>query len=442
MSYFPRRAGVALLAVLLTVGADDGSRVRPRSVEPDSLTVDYEISGLHVVQRLNRANDLVVVSLYLLGGTRQLSERTAGIEPLLLRAAANGTEHYPDGQSDRAMARTGSVEVLGPGADWTVVGFVALRQDLDSAWHVFADRLTHPTLTAEALRLARADMLTTVRRRYSDPDERIRLIANQATFANHPYALDPEGTEASLLGLKAEDLVLYARTQMVTSRMLLVVVGNCERATVESLVTATIGHLPHGDYRWTLPPPVPRQKESRWLIEPRVVPTNYILGYFTGPPASNDDYAAFRVATDILSSLLFETIRVEHGLSYAAHAPFLERAVGVGGMYASTPEPERVLPMMFDQIRVLLRDEIDGFALRRYINHYILDYLAKSASNAAQAEFLAQSELYRGDYRLTDTYMQQLRRVGPQDVYKAADRYMRNIQWAYMGDTVRMVGAW
>jgi hypothetical protein len=32
--------------------------------------------------------------------------------------------------------------------------------------------------------------------------------------------------------------------------------------------------------------------------------------------------------------------------------------------------------------------------------------------------------------------------VSPEDIYKAVERYMLNIQWAYMGDTVRMAGAW
>ena len=442
MSGLPRHALLGVLAALLTLAADGASRTPPRASEPDSLTFGYDVSGVHVIQRVNRASDLVAVSLYLLGGTRQLTERTAGIEALLLDASANGTERYPDGQSERAMARTGAVETLEPLVDWTIVGFVGLRQHLDSSWQVFADRLMHPTLAPEAVRLARDELLASVRRRYADPDERIQLIANKVTFTGHPYALDPQGTEQSLLGLQAEDLAGYARTQIVTSRMLLVVVGNCERTKVESLVTATIGRLPHGAYRWTLPPPVPRQKESHWLIEPRALPTNYILGFFPGPPASSDEYAAFRVATDLLSSLMTHTIREEHGLSYAAYAPFLERAVAVGGLYASTPEPERVLPMMYDQVRRLQQTPIDIFSLRQYTNHYILEYLAQSATNAAQADFLARAELYLGDYRLTDKYLEQLRRVRPGDVYKAVERYMLNIQWAYIGDTVRMIDKW
>src|SRR3989442_5129815 len=47
------------------------------------------------------------------------------------------------------MDRTGSVVTLDPDVDWTVFGFRGLVTDLDAAWRVFADRVTHPTLADE-----------------------------------------------------------------------------------------------------------------------------------------------------------------------------------------------------------------------------------------------------------------------------------------------------
>jgi zinc protease len=223
--------------------------------------------------------------------------------------------------------------------------------------------------------------------------------------------------------------------------MLLVVVGNVERAQVESLVTATIGQLPRGEYKWTLPPPVHPQR-SRWLVEYRVLPTNYILGYFAGPAASSDEYAAFHVATDLLSSLLFESIRVKKGLSYAAYAPFQERAIAVGGLYASSPKPEEVLPLMVQQVRFLLSTRINRLGLSRYIDTYVLKSLQQSETDAAQADLLARAELYLGDYRKTDRFLRQLHKVGPDDVFHAANRYMLKPQWAFLGDTMRMIGKW
>ncbi|HKE91104.1 MAG TPA: pitrilysin family protein [Gemmatimonadales bacterium] len=412
-----------------------------RAIDPDSLTTMRQVAGLQTIQRINRGSDLVAVSLYLLGGTRQLSDRTAGIEALLLRAAQYGTDHYPGAASQRAMARTGAVETLDPEADWTLTGFIVLRPDLDSAWTVFADRLMHPTLDREAVRQAREQMLTDVRRRFADPDARIRIIANQGAFTGHPYALDPEGSEQSLGAIDQNDLEVYART-LVTSRMLLVVVGNVDTATISALVTRTLGRLPQGDYKWTLPPGLPHADRSHWLIETRDLPTNYILGYFTGPAVSSPDYAPFRVATDLLSSRLFEVIRVQHGLSYSAYAPFLERAMGVGGLYASTAKPEDVLPLMYDQIRDLVQEQYDSFLLHKFITSFRMEYISRNAADEDQADLLARAELYLGDYRQTDRFLQQLYRVGGEDVQRVANRYMRVIQWAYIGNTARMEGHW
>jgi len=183
----------------------------------DTLTVLYEVSGVRVIQRYAPASDIVAVRLYLLGGTQQLTERTAGIEALLLRASGLGTELFPGAEAHRAMDRTGSIVTLEPELDWTVFGFTGLAADLDAAWSVFADRLLHPTLSEQGVAQARARLLSDARRRYTEPDARLTAIAMQALFRSHPYALDPEGTETSLASLTVEDLKTYAREHIVTS---------------------------------------------------------------------------------------------------------------------------------------------------------------------------------------------------------------------------------
>src|SRR2546430_17444635 len=89
----------------------------------DTLTTSYQVSGVRVIQRVNLATDVVAVRLYLLGGTRQLTERTAGIEALFLRAAAYGTAQFKDDEARRALDRTGCGVALDPDLDWTVFGF-------------------------------------------------------------------------------------------------------------------------------------------------------------------------------------------------------------------------------------------------------------------------------------------------------------------------------
>lgn len=430
-------AAALLLARVLLAPAPGG----PGNGPPDTLTVAYDASGVRVIQRLLPNSDLVAVRLYLLGGTRQLTERTAGIEALLLRASASGTEQFPGAAARRAMDETGSVVTLEPDVDWTVFGFTGLAADLDAAWRVFADRLLHPALSEQGVAHARARLLSEARRRYTEPDERLQAIAMQALFRGHPYALDPQGTETSLAALTIDDLKTYQREQMVTSRMLLAVVGNVTRAHVESLVTATLGRQARGAYVWALPPAAPKGR-SHWLIEHRQIPTTYMLGLFAGPPPTSRSYWAFRVAIALLSSGLNRAIRTERGLSYAAYAPYRECAIPVGGAYVSTPKPDKVLGLMIGQIEELGSQQLDYFGLSRFIDSFGFEYLAENATAAGQADFLARAELYLGGYQHGDEFIKRLHGVSPRDIQSVVAEYMTAIQYAYLGDTTRMHGHW
>lgn len=430
-----------LLTGPLLLGARTAAGARRSQGAADTLTAAYDVSGIRVIQRLSPAEDIVALRLYLLGGTQQLTQRTAGIEALLLHASASGTERFPGTEAQRAMDRTGSMVTLDPGVDWTVFGFTGLVGDLDSAWAVFADRLLHPTLSDQGVAQARAQLLSEAHRRYTEPDQRLEAIAMQALFEGHPYALDPQGTESSLAGLTVDDLRSYARDQLVTSRMLLVVVGNVTRAHVESLVTATLGQEPRGDYHWALPQPPPKAR-PHWLIEHRQIPTTYVLGLFAGPPPTSRSYWAFRVATALLSSGLHRAIRTERGLSYAAFAPYHECAIPVGGAYVSTPKPDKVLSLMVNEIERLAGRELDYFALSRFIDSFSFDYLAENATAAGQADFLARAELYLGSYQRGAEFSKRLHGVSPRDVQLVVSQYMGSIQYAYLGDTTRMHGHW
>lgn len=430
---------LALLALALSTGVIQAMGGRE---VPAETTVTYEASSLRVIHRVISDREIVAVRLYLLGGTRQLTAATQGIEALMLRAAAH--------EFGAGMTRTGGRTILEPTADWTVTGFLALTEDVDSAWAAFARTLTGPALSfpdlsGAAIGRAREAMLAAARRRYSHPDLRIHAIASRVAFAGHPYGLDPEGTEGSLPALDSTALERYARDQFVKSRMLLVIVGDVPRAHVESLVATTLGRLPAGNYRWTLPPPVPR-RPSQWLIERRVLPTNYILGFFTGPDPRQEDYFAFYVASNLLSSRLQFSVRTERSLAYAAYAPFLDRAIPVSGVYASTPEPDTVYALMHHEISLLQSMDPDEptalYGLSRFLDQFVLDQLAQDVTSDAQADALGRAHLLFGDHRVADEFLRRLRRVRLWHVRRAANYYMRDIQFAFLGDTTRMRGKW
>jgi len=402
-------------------------------VAGSTTTVAYEVAGLRVIRRQTLASEVVAVRLYLLGGARQLTPATAGIEALLLRVL--------DLDHQREIARLGGQPIREIGFDWSVMGFLSLKQDFDSVWTAFGCQLMHPAPSIEGTARAKAELRGGARRRVSHPDLRIGTIAQLAAFPDHPYGTDVWGTEQTLKRLTRPNLERYAAEQFVTSRMLLVVVGAVSRADVESLVGATLAQLPRGDYQWALPPAVERRPRA-WLTEQRPLPTNYILGYFPGPPPTHDDYFGFLVATHLLSSGIAQAVRDQRSLSYAAYAPFLDRAIPVGGVYASTQRPALVYQIMKKEIGDLQADEVHPLALRRFVSQFRLDEIGRQMTNDGQADALGRAELLFGDWRVADDYFQRLERVRPSDVRRAAIKYMPNIELAYLGDTTKMEGKW
>lgn len=403
----------------------------------DTSTSEFDADGIHVILRHNNASDVVAANLYLLGGVQQLTPATQGIEAFLLAASERGTKHYPKDALRVATNKTGSVISIEPEDDWTVFGLHAIRATFDSSWAIFGDRVTSPTLDSADVELVRAQLVSAASQQRLHPDAELRIVADSLLFVGHPYALSTEGTERSLASISQAALKNYLATQFVKSRMLLVVVGNVDRPHLDALVRASLGRLPRGNYKWTSPPTVKNDKRAL-VVEPANLPTNYIIGYYAGPPASSPDYNALRIATAVLSGRFFTEIRSKRNLSYAVDAPFIERAVGTGGVYVTTVAPEQTLQLMRDEIDELQTELVDPAGLRRLVLQFITDYFLKNETNADQATFLARAELYEGDYRSADRFAADLRRVRPDDVRRAAREYMHNFRFVYIGDPSKL----
>ena len=395
-------------------------------------TEAFDVDGLRVIVRRNTANDVVAANLYLLGGTRQLTPATQGMEALLLAASEQGTRRYSREALRRAMARTGSTITIDPGEDWTLVSLRTIRAELDSSWALLAERVMAPRLDGPGVEIARAQLLGAARQRLASPDAHVAHVADSIALAGHPYALVPEGTEGSLAALSPAQLRAYHASQVVRSRMLLVVVGNVTRADVESLVGRTLAQLPRGDYTWAPPPALPAN--AGVTIVPRALPTNYILGYYAGPAATSRDYAALRVASAVLAGSLFAEIRGRHNLTYAVDAPFIERALATGGVYVTTVAPDTTLALMRGELELLRTETLAEEPLKRLVQRFITDYFLRNETNADQASFLARAQLYEGDYRVADAFVESLRSVTAEDVQRVARQYMREFRFVYLGD--------
>jgi len=144
------------------------------------------------------------------------------------------------------------------------------------------------------------------------------------------------------------------------------------------------------------------------------------------------------VATAVLAGRFFTEIRSKRNLSYDVDAPFLERAIASGGVYVTTVDPNATLAVMRAEVTRLQSELIDPDGLERLIQQFITDYFLKNETNADQATFLARAAIYQGDYRVANRFVEDLRRVRPEDVRRVARTYMHDFRFAYVGDPSKL----
>jgi zinc protease len=426
------RRKITLIAATCAAFATAGAQTAA-----DTLTSSFSVDGIPVILRRNTSNNVVVANVYLLGGVRQVTRANSGIEPFLLSVSERGTLHYPKAILRSKTSALGSDFVIDPHVDWTMFGARTITTVLDSAWAIFADRLMNPAIQPAEVELVRSQLLSAEKQERDDPDALASDIADSVAFAGHPYSISETGNATSLARITSTDLRAYQKSQIVKSRMLLVVVGDVTRAHLESLIHATLGRLPAGSYKWSLPDAVPVLLPSAALVQ-RDLPTNYILGYVAGPLASSSDYTALRVASTVLTGQMFAEIRGRQNLTYDVHSPFLERAASASGLYVTTVSPDTTLKLMKFFISQLKTETVTSEGLQRLELQFITQYFLDNETNASQADFLARSQLYQGDYRRAMSFVDDLKSVTPSAVQAAARKYINNFHWAYVGDTTKV----
>jgi zinc protease len=440
MSRHTRTLGASFSVVAMIATADHAGLSRrvpafPRSsVAADSLAVMYDVGGISVIQRRALAGETVAAEIYLLGGARQVDASTAGIEAVLLSASEYGTKSFPGAATREAESRTGSGVGVGVEPDWTTIGFVGLAEDFDSTWAIVADRLMHPTLDSTAVAIGKRHVLAAIAARTAGPDGIVRQMAESVAYAGHPYQNPTGGTVASVSALTPAAVRDYQANQVVGSRLLVVVAGNLTRARVEGAVQRTLATLPKGAYKWTLPEPW-KPTATTIAVKRQQLPTNYIFGLFGGPQASSAEVNALESGLGNIGGAANALMR-DSGLTYDAGAGMLSQGATGGVLHVSTGSPARALKIFNDWIDAYMTAnfrQVNGTA-----SNYASEYLSMMETPRSQVNILAESYLYHGDFRYRENFASTVRQMSPTDMQRALRAYLKNVQWAYLGDTMQL----
>ncbi len=390
-------------------------------------------NGLKVIHRYVASNEVVATRVYFRGGSRNITEKNAGIETLMWEVAQLGTKNFTKSQINREKDRVGTIISAGSGYDFSVIPSICIRKHFDRTWNLLTDIVLNPTFDEKEVALEKAKLINALRQEDDDPENQVESLSNRLLYTAHPYNNRPFGTIETINKFTAADLKAYHPTQLMTSRMLLVIVGNVTLEEIKRKVEASFGKLPRGDYKPVQPPSFQNTEKAELQVIDKAVPTNYIRGTFPAPSIGDPDYPAVMVVQEILKVLFHREVRDKRNLSYAPGFDLSTQAANSGAISVSTPKPNEAIQVMFDQIEFLQRNILQSEALGGLVTGFLTTYYRNLETNDSQAARLAEYELLAGNWRKSLTWLDDVAKVKPEDLNRVANKYLRNYRFAVAG---------
>ena len=430
---FIKKSFLLTLTILIFISVDFAQIKGTTNLSDQSnLVTEFDVNGLKVLVKRRPNSQTVGAGLYFRGGARNLSDQNAGIESFALNAASTGSKKYPRDVMRRELASTGSSIGGSAGYDYSSLSMISTRANFERSWDVFTDVALNPAFAPDDVELTREAILSGLRNQEDAPDSYLESLEGKIIYQNTAYANDPSGSIETISKLTANDLRAYHQKSLETSRLLLVIVGDLDPTVLKARITESFGKLPRGTYK-DAPLPTLNFSAPTLDITSRSLPTNYIQGVFEAPSLSNPDFYAMRVATTILRDRVFEEVRVKRNLSYAPSADMGALGSNTGNIYVTAVDANQAISVMLNEINSLKTESVSDRDISGVSGQFLTTYYIAQETNLAQVSELARYELIGGGWKNSFEFINQVKKVKPEDVQRVSQKYIKNLRFIVLG---------
>ena len=311
------------------------------------------------------------------------------------------SEGAGDWSADQIAERLENVGVsLSSGAmrdmAWLGVRSLTEKRALNVALDTLAVMLAAPKFAEDDLERLRQATLVGLSRSEQSPGSVASKAFMKQIFGEHPYAIDPEGTQASVEALSRGDLIKFHGQYYVAKSATIAMTGAIDRQQAEKIAEQVVSRLPAGKAAAALPPVAMLEKASEQRTDFPSTQSHLLVGQ-PGMKRGDADYFVLYVGNHILGgsglvSILSDEVREKRGLSYSTYsyfAPMRQYGPFQMGLQTKTSQVEEALQVLRDtlqkfidngpteeQLKAAKENITGGFPLRIASNSKIVEYLS------------------------------------------------------------------
>src|SRR5262245_465920 len=204
--------------------------------------VEHTLSnGLRVVLLQHRANPMVASAVVVGAGVVDEPPASTGASHFLEHLLFNGTTTRSQRQLYDDVDRIGAYNNATTREDHTLFTLLVAKEHAEEGLALQADMLFRSTIPAESFEKERKIVLEELARDRSDPSYDVGAGFRAMAYAGTPISRPVLGTEASLAGIRRDQVLAYYKARYVPSNMTLVVMGDFETNDMLAAITRTFG---------------------------------------------------------------------------------------------------------------------------------------------------------------------------------------------------------
>jgi zinc protease len=405
-------------------------------------------NGMKVIVKQDTRAPIVVSQVWYKVGSSYEYGGITGVSHMLEHMMFKGTELHPPGEFSRIIAANGGEENAFTGRDYTAY-FQTLSNDrLEVSFQLEADRMRHLSLLPEEF-LKEVEVVKEERRMRTE-DKPTSLTYEQfltGAYEASPYRIPVIGWMADLDALQVEDLQRWYRKWYAPNNATLVVVGDVDPQQVIALAEKHFGPLKPEPIDELKPRTEPEQRGmKRFTVRAPARQPYLILGFKT-PVVGTADEPWEPYALEMLAYVLDggDSARLTNNLIRGS-----QLAVSADASYSAfsrlsslltldaipTPDTpiEKVEEALLQEIERFRQEPVSEQEMERVRNQIIAAKVFEKDSVFYQAMLIGQLETIGLDWRLADDYVENLKKVTPEQIQQVAKKYLvqRNLSVAVL----------
>lgn len=399
-------------------------------------------NGLTVLVRESHSAPVTSFWIWYRVGSRNEHLGITGVSHWVEHMLFKGTEKWPRGKMDQALARVGGYFNAMTWYDFTAYYETLPVEQLSLALDIESDRMTEALFEPSEVESERSVIISERQGNENDPTFLLEEELSSAAYRVHPYGHETIGYMSDLETMTRDDLYHHYQTYYTPNNATIAVTGDFNAGEILRIIERYFGRIEEGPE----PPPVqavePPQRGERRVVVQGSAGTDYLAIAYHTPAATDDDLFSLTVLSTILAgssgSLVGRGSLTNHTSRLYRAVVAKDLAAGINasliptidpGLYRITATllpghtPAEVESVILEEIERVREEAVSDAELEKAKRQARALFAYSSESITNQAFWLGFSETF-ARYTWFLNYLQRLEAVTAADVLRVAQTYL------------------